>query len=133
MSEGLSEKVRALVDGQRAEWLVETRKDFEEAFTGQTIVDVAGVEGSQDGWAFQFEFASGTMIVIDSDPFSDLDAERNYRILGRRIAGTSWETADGLIALAVRFEDGEVWTLVEATGVGRVEVSGLMTKVETTD
>ena len=133
MSEGLSEKVRALVDGQRAEWLVETRKDFEEAFVGQTIVDVAGVEGSQDGWAFQLEFASGTMIVIDSDPFSDLDAERNYRIFGRKIAGTSWEQVEDSTSFAVRFEDGECWTLFEANGVGRVEVSGLMTKVETTD
>ena len=133
MSEELSEKVQALVDGQRAEWLGETRKDFEEAFVGQTIVDVAGVEGSQDGWAFQFEFVSGTMIVIDSDPFSDLDAERNYRIFGRKIAGTSWEQVEDSTSFAVRFEDGEVWTLLEATGVGRVEVSGLMTKVETTD
>ena len=140
MSEDMGWMVEDLLEGRVREAHLTTRSDFTEAFKGQTIVDygkIAGTFEEQD--AYRFDFANGTRLDMQADPFSDMDVDQSRKILGRKVAEVRWSRTvgadyqDHVLRLDVTFEDGEDWGIFEAEGPKRVDLTGLMTKVETTD
>ena len=142
MSTDLGYMIEDLIEGRIEEAFISLRTDFREAFKGQTIVDVDGADGTfAESTAFQFEFANGTELTFEADPFSTLDVERDRRILGRKIVDTVWDRsidhgdgyADHVLRFDVVFEDGEDWNLFEARGPKMVDLTGRVGKVETTD
>jgi hypothetical protein len=130
MKNELSSKVQQIVDGRMGEWLVESAQDFDDALTGQVLVSAEGVDGAQNGWAHQLNFASGVSLVVDSDAFSDLSVDLTASPYGRRIAGTSMTSEPGFTTVAAAFDDGEELDLIIATGTGSVGVSGWMTRTD---
>lgn len=130
MSNELSSRVQQIVDGQVTEWPVESAQDFDDALTGQVLVSAEGVEGAQNGWAYQLNFASGVSLVVDSDAFSDLSVDLTSDPYGRRIVGTRMTSEPGFTAVSIVFEDGERLDLVTAVGAGAVEVSGWLTRTD---
>lgn len=140
MSKDMGWMVEDLLEGRVREAHLTTRSDFMEAFKGQTIVDYGKVDGTfEDQDAYRFDFANGTRLDMQADPFSDMDVDQSRKILGRKIAEVRWSRTvdadyrDHVLRLDVTFEDGEDWGIFEAVGPKMVDLTGLMTKVETTD
>ena len=140
MSKDMGWMVEDLLEGRVREAHLTTRSDFMEAFKGQTIVDYGKVDGTfEDQDAYRFDFANGTRLDMQADPFSDMDVDQSRKILGRKIAEVRWSRTvdadyrDHVLRLDVTFEDGEDWGIFEAVGPKMVDLTGLMTKAETTD
>lgn len=140
MSKDMGWMVEDLLEGRVREAHLMTRSDFTEAFKGQTIVDYGKIAGTfEDQDAYRFDFANGTRLDMQADPFSDMDVDQSRKILGRKIAEVRWSRTvdadyqDHVLRLDVTFEDGEDWGIFEAVGPKMVDLTGLMTKVETTD
>ena len=140
MSKDVGWMVEDLLEGRVREAHLMTRSDFTEAFKGQTIVDYGKIAGTfEEPDAYRFDFANGTRLDMQADPFSDMDVDQSRKILGRRIAEVRWSRTvdadyqDHVLRLDVTFEDGEDWGIFEAAGPKMVDLTGLMTKVETTD
>lgn len=140
MSKDMGWMVEDLLEGRVREAHLTTRSDFTEAFKGQTIVDYGKIAGIfEESDAYRFDFANGTRLDMQADPFSDMDVDQSRKILGRRIAEVRWSRTvdadyqDHVLRLDVTFEDGEDRGIFEAAGPKKVDLTGLMTKVETTD
>lgn len=140
MSKDMGWMVEDLLEGRVREAHLTTRSDFVEAFKGQTIVDYGKIAGTfEESDAYRFDFANGTRLDMQADPFSDMDVDQSRKILGRRIAEVRWSRTvdadyqDHLLRIDVTFEDGEDWGIFEAAGPKMVDLTGLMTRVETTD
>ena len=140
MSKDMGWMVEDLLEGRVREAYLTTRSDFMEAFKGQTIVDYGKIAGTfEDQDDYRFDFANGTRLDLQADPFSDMDVDQSRKILGRRIAEVRWsrtvdaDCQDHVLRLDVTFEDGEDWGIFETAGPEMVDLTGLMTKVETTD
>ena len=140
MSKDMGWMVEDLLEGRVREAHLTTRSDFTEALKGQTIVDYGKIaETFEESDAYRFDFANGTRLDLQADPFSDMDVDQSRKILGRRIAEVRWSRTvdadyqDHVLRLDVTFEDGEDWGILEAFGPKMVDLTGLMTKVETTD
>ena len=140
MSKDMGWMVEDLLEGRVREAYLTTRSDFMEAFKGQTIVDYGKIAGTfEDQDDYRFDFANGTRLDLQADPFSDMDVDQSRKILGRRIAEVRWSRTvdadyqDHVLRLDVTFEDGEDWGIFETAGPEMVDLTGLMTKVETTD
>lgn len=140
MSKDMGWMVEDLLEGRVREAHLATRSDFTEAFKGQTIVDYGKIAGtSEESDAYRLDFANGTRLDLQADQFSDMDVDQSRKILGRRIAEVRWSRTvdadyqDHVLRLDVTFEDGEDWGIFEAAGPKMVNLTGLMTKVDTTD
>lgn len=140
MSKDMGWMVEDLLEGRVREAHLTTRSDFMEEFKGQTIVDYGKVAGTfEESDAYRFDFDNGTRLDMQADPFSDMDVDQSRKILGRRIAEVrrsrtvDADYQDHVLRLDVTFEDGEDWGIFEAEGPKMVDLTGLMTKVETTD
>nr|DAV81466.1 MAG TPA: hypothetical protein [Caudoviricetes sp.] len=140
MSKDMGGTVEDLREGWVREAHLASRSDFIEAFRGQVIVDYGKVAGTfEDQDAYRFDFANGTRLDLRADPFSDMDVDQSRKILGRKVAEVRWSRTvdsdyrDRVLRPDVTFEDGEDWRIFEAVGPKRVDLTGLMTKVETTD